>query len=102
MANHPAPLHADVVSFLPGRQDEDDALDLLGHLNELREQRISALEEVMAAPWPHRWLLSLGLRRQLRRSVDSYGWAGRSWHDRRAAWMTDKWLDRDRGPGSCA
>lgn len=50
MANHPAPLHADVVSFLPGRQDEDDALDLLGHLNELREQRISALEEVMAAP----------------------------------------------------
>lgn len=75
-----------------GRTDEDDPLDVIGHLNELRERRISALEEVIAARWPNRWLLALRLRRGLRRSVHSNSRAGQSWHNRRAAWMTDEWL----------
>jgi hypothetical protein len=72
----------------------DDPLDVIGHLNELREKRISALEEVIAAKWPRRWILSLRLRRCLRRSVRDYGWAGPTWHARRAAWMTDEFITR--------
>jgi hypothetical protein len=92
------PAHTDPDPALPGETPDDDPLDVIGHLNELREQRISALEEVIAARWPRRWLLSLRLRRHLRQSVRGYEWAGRSWHSRRAAWMTDEWLaDHDRG-----
>jgi hypothetical protein len=93
-------IHSDGDHDLPGdAREEDDPLDVIGHLNELRERRISALEEVVAARWPRRWLLSLRMRRSLRQSVHSYGWTGQSWHNRRAAWMTGEWLagrDRDR------
>jgi hypothetical protein len=91
MTTRLVPVHTDA--------DQDDPLDVIGHLNELREQRISALEEAIATPWPYRWLLSRRLRRRLRQSVRSYDWAGRSWHNRRAAWMTDEWLaGHDRDP----
>lgn len=87
------------VDIDPSGLPHRDPFDMMGHLNELREERISAVEEVIAARWPRRWLLSLRLRRQLRQSVRGYDWAGRSWHDRRAAWMTNEWLaDGDRGP----
>lgn len=93
MANRLAPLAVEAVPVTPGGREEDDPLDVIGHLNELREQRISALEEVLAARWPRRWLLSLRLGRSLRQSVYSYGRAGQSWHNRRAAWMTSEWLE---------
>jgi hypothetical protein len=60
MPNRLVPLHADAEPVISGGPQEDP-LDLIGHLNELREQRISALEEVIAARWPRRWLLSLRL-----------------------------------------
>jgi hypothetical protein len=69
------PKRADSDLDVPGDTNEDDPFDVIGHLNELREQRISALEEVIAARWPRRWLLSLRLRRHLRRSVRGYDWA---------------------------
>lgn len=74
----------------------DDRDDFVGHLNELREQRISALEEVLAARWPRRWLLALRLRKCVRNSVRGYEWAGSAWHERRAAWMTDEFAHVSR------
>jgi hypothetical protein len=98
MASRLVPRSTDAEPVHSGGPD-DDLHDLVGQLNELREQRISALEEVIAARWPRRWLLSLRLRRRLRQSTNAYRWAGRSWHNRRAAWMTDAWVvSRDSGP----
>ena len=99
MTTRLVPAHADADLDFPGTAQEHDPLDVMGHLNELREERISTLEEVMAARWPRRWLLSRRLRRHLRGSVRGYDWAGRTWHNRRAAWMTDEWLaGHDPGP----
>lgn len=99
MTTRIASADADADLAPPSQAQHDDPLDTIGHLNELREQRISAVEEVLAARWPRRWLLSLRLRRHLRQSVHGYDWAGRSWHNRRAAWMTNEWLAvGDRGP----
>jgi hypothetical protein len=48
------------------------------------EARVTALEEIIAAPWPRRWLLRRCLRRVLRQSVAGYDWPGASWADRRS------------------
>jgi hypothetical protein len=74
---------------------DDDVAEVSGHLNELRERRISALEEVFASPWPRRWLLARRFRRRLRRSVAECAWAGESWHDRRAQAMSEEFYARD-------
>lgn len=59
-------------------------------LNELRERRISAIEEVLAAPGPTRWLLTWRFRRRLRASVRECAWAGETWHARRAQEMSEE------------
>lgn len=83
----------DVVADL-GRQ-----ADGTGGLNELRERRISAIEEVIAAPRPRRWLLAARLRRQLRESVHG-GVSPGTWHEQRAQAMTREWILGPRGrPG---
>jgi hypothetical protein len=69
--------------------DDDDEWRL--ELAELRERRISALEEVLAAPWPRRWLIGWRFRRRLRASARECAWAGESWHDRRAQAMSEEW-----------
>jgi hypothetical protein len=71
--------------------DLDRQADATGWLNELREQRTSAIEEVMAASWPRRWLLAARLRRRLRASVRGYHPTG-NWHEQRASTMTAEWL----------
>lgn len=45
--------------------------------------RVTALEEVLAAPWPRRLILAARLGRQLRRSVAPYTWAGPAFLARR-------------------
>lgn len=81
--------------------DQEDDLRLLrrevrelegfgAELSELRERRISAIEEVLAVPWPQRWLLAWRFRRGLRASVRECAWAGESWHDRRAQAMSEE------------
>lgn len=52
--------------------------------DEVLTARVSALEEVLAARWPHRWLLAARLRRRLRASVRRLGYAGPTFADRRA------------------
>jgi hypothetical protein len=59
-------------------------------LDELRERRISAIEEVLAAPWQRRWLCAWRFRRRLRASVRECAWAGESWHDRRGQAMSEE------------
>jgi hypothetical protein len=82
----------EAISLLCGLiGDLDDQADGTGWLNELREQRISAIEEVIAAGWPRRWLLAARLRRQLRASVRECHPAG-TWHERRAHAMTAEWI----------
>jgi hypothetical protein len=71
--------------------DLDRHADGTGWLNEFREQRISAIEEVIAARWPRRWLLAARLRRQLRASVSGCE-SGRTWHQQRAQAMTAEWI----------
>lgn len=58
-------------------------------LAELLERRVCALEEIMAARWPRRWLLSARLRKQLREAVSGYGWAGEDFWSRRAQQVSD-------------
>jgi hypothetical protein len=74
----------------PGRADADEA-DAAGQLNELRERRISAIEEVLVATGPRRWLLRWRFRRRLRTSTAECAWAGESWHDRRAQAMSEEY-----------
>lgn len=47
----------------------DSELDML-------EERVIALEEIIAARWPRSWLLRRRYARQLRASVAGYGWVG--------------------------
>jgi hypothetical protein len=50
--------------------------DFNDRCEELLEARVSAIEEVIAARWPRRWLLAGRLRRSLRASVRHLGYAG--------------------------
>jgi hypothetical protein len=72
------------------RQEVSELDDFHAALDELRERRISALEEVLAAPWQRRWLLAWRFRRRLRASVRACAWAGDSWHDRRGQAMSEE------------
>lgn len=80
------------------RNEVRETTDVRDGLNELRERRIAAIEEVLAAPWPRRWLLAWGFRRRLRRSTRECAWAGRSWYERRAQ-ETSEELYKMRGYG---
>lgn len=71
--------------------DLDRQADGIGCLNELREQRIAAIEEVIAAGWPRRWLLAARLRRHLRASIRG-GHSTSPWHEQRAQAMTAEWI----------
>lgn len=72
------------------RREVRETADVRDRLNELRERRIAAIEEVLAASWPRRWLLGWGFRRRLRRSARESAWAGRSWYERRAQAMSEE------------
>lgn len=80
----------DVPELLLLRREVREVYEMHGRLNELREQRISAIEEIFAAPWPRRWFLAWRFGRELRRSARQYAWAGDSWHERRAHAMSDQ------------
>lgn len=56
---------------------------------DMLEDRIIAVEEIIAAPWPRSWLLLRRLRRRLRASVAGYGWPGATWRGRRSEAATD-------------
>jgi len=63
------------------------------------DARVTAIEEVIAARWPRRWLLAVRLRRQLAASVASYGdWAGEAWADKRSQAVGDAMIDRQPPP----
>jgi hypothetical protein len=53
-----------------------------------RENRISALEEVIAARWPRSVLVKRRLRRRLRQIDRDYSWAGQSFASRQSEAMT--------------
>jgi len=67
-------------------------------LAELLERRVAAVEEVIAARWPRRWLLAARLRRQLRAATRDYGWAGPDFYSRRAQQVSDTYWDQGQ-PG---
>jgi hypothetical protein len=75
------------------RREVRETGDVRDRLNELREQRIAAIEEVLAAPWPRRWLVARGFRRRVRRSARESAWAGRSWYERRAQAMSEEFYE---------
>ena len=64
------------------RRDLIDESEWTAEQEAILERRIAALEEVLAARWPRRWLLAARLRRDLRASVAGYEWAG-GWYERR-------------------
>lgn len=55
---------------------------------ELREERISALEEIIAARWPRSVLVKYRLRRRLRAFDQNFAWAGHRFAERQAEAMT--------------
>lgn len=63
--------------------------DYAEEMSTVLAERISALEEIIAT-------MSLGkllrLRRQLRRSIKGYGWAGPTFTDQRSQSVGDTWL----------
>jgi hypothetical protein len=63
------------------QHDMDDRFD------EVRESRISALEEVIAARWPRSVLVKRRLRRRLRDIDRDYSWAGQGFASRQAEAM---------------
>jgi hypothetical protein len=63
------------------QHDMDDRFD------EVRESRISALEEVIAARWPRSVLVKRRLRRRLRDIDRDYSWAGEGFASRQAEAM---------------
>jgi hypothetical protein len=74
---------------------------VLGDLyaDELRsdlERRLTAVEEVLARPWPFRLLAAGRFGRQLRRQVAPYAWAGPGFYQRRLEQTTSDWLLRER------
>jgi hypothetical protein len=60
-------------------------------LAEHLEDRVAAIEEVLATPWPRRILVRARLGRQLRRSVRHF--PGGSFGERRAAAASADWLE---------
>lgn len=61
----------------------DQALDVL-------EDRISAIEEIIAASWPRSMVLRRRLARELRASSATFAWAGRTFRARRAEAMSEE------------
>jgi hypothetical protein len=61
--------------------------DLDDRFDDARENRISALEEVIAARWPRSVLVKRRLRRRLRRIDRDYSWAGQSFASRQSEAM---------------
>lgn len=62
--------------------------------DELLEERIEALEEIVATRWPRRILVRRRLARDLRDSVAGYAWAGSDFGDRRSQAIGDGWPPR--------
>jgi hypothetical protein len=52
-------------------------------VGEMLEDRIMALEEIVAAGWPRRMILRRRLARSLRASADAHAWAGPDFRSRR-------------------
>lgn len=61
----------------------DIALDMV-------EDRLSAIEELLAARWPRRMFLRRRLARELRASSALFTWAGETFAARRAEAMNDR------------
>jgi hypothetical protein len=76
-----AALHALVTRFIRGALAESRMND---EIDEVLELRVAAIEEVLAARGPRRWLLAARLGRVLRASVRHLGWVGPSFAARRA------------------
>jgi hypothetical protein len=71
---------------------EDNAMtDVMA---DLLEHRVLAVEKVLAARWPRRWLLAARLRRDLRWVARTYSWAGPDFADRQAEYQLHLFLTR--------
>ena len=66
-------------------------------LAEIAERRLTALEEIVAARWPRSIAVKRRLRRDLRESVEAYGWAG-GFTARRFESVGDGWYGRPLSP----
>lgn len=76
----------------PGQDRRDINREFLtvDSLAEHLEERVAALEEITATPWPRRILVRARLGRQLRRSVRNF--PGETWAWRRANAVSADWL----------
>jgi hypothetical protein len=63
-------------------EESDRAIDVL-------EERVAALEEIIAARWPRSWRLRRRLARRLRASAATFAWAGGDFATRRAEAMSE-------------
>ncbi len=70
--------------------DHTQQHDIDDRFDEVRENRISALEEVIAARWPRSVLVKHRLRRRLRQIDHDYSWAGQRFASRQAEAMMYK------------
>ena len=76
------------------RRDMAEDFEWAMRMDQMLEERISALEEIEAARWPRRILVRRRLARDLRASVAGYGWTGGDWAERRAQAIGDGWGER--------
>jgi hypothetical protein len=68
------------------RREVNDANDFAERSADLLEQRVAALEEIIAARWPRSIVLRLRLRRELRASVAGYTDLPPDFWHRRCEW----------------
>ena len=73
------------------REMHADSL-MTDQLAEVAELRTAALEELLYARWPRSIGVRRRLRRDLRASVEGYGWAGPGFMVRRFATVGDGWI----------
>jgi hypothetical protein len=86
----------DARAFARSSREESRIRD---SLDDVQEQRIAALEEIVAARWSARIAVRRRLRREIRKQVRAFSSAGDSFYWRRGEAVTTGWLLSNEGPG---
>ena len=75
------------------------SIETSGRAIDVLEDRVSALEEIIAARWPRSMILRRRLARKLRASAATFAWAGPDFATRRGEAMSEEIQVRTLAPG---
>ena len=70
--------------------DTNFSIEMTDAATDALEDRVSALEEIIAARWPRSMFLRRRLARQLRASAATFAWGGPDFRTRRAEAMSEE------------